>query len=670
MSSDRATRILKLHKTLTKHFQSSVPPANWTVLDLLVYAFLLENASSTAAARAFAQLKELYFDWNEVRVTRTDELAGRMRGIPDARDVVQRIRESLQSIFKEDFWSDIESLKKSKVKSAKKAMEGIDGTTPFVRAYLRQHVFGDNIIPMSRGATALLVAVRVITDVEADEDAVDGLENAIPVHKTFEFSSLLQEAGTKLLGSPRSRNLKAIIKEVNPSFKSSRARTMPAKTAPEQRNQVQSSRRHLSKPKTATTRRMEMRGRRIATAAEVGEQIWDRLFVQACISTIGFPQSVDDFFDMIWWRLDEFEDPGFALHMDVIIQQAERTANGEFDADATTIEAWTAPKWFTQGDIMFLYHSVRATKWSRMIAHRLRGMQSKIIRRRTGARAMSRKQRLHEWSDQIISRAIQQADAYGGSIFACGRCSGPIEREPVGDSYWKGAFYAPLNGLTVFARPLPLKSFEHLARITQTTITPLFRDGFSCIVESLSRENELPAYLSAARIGEESLREISAQNWRRINAECVVAFVTESQLREYFIDYLLNELKDAGTQVLKECACFRGGGHTGFADYFVMISGRWIPVEAKLNVLSELAIDDQLKQYLHLTAIKPTVAPNKGLTLPVASHAFCLVVDTHGIYLTSDGEWVGCTAGKPRIGRRDLPTLDVAVLRDEISKIE
>ena len=43
-------------------------------LEHLLYGCLLETARYDAADEAFAKLKELYFDWNEIRVTTVTEV--------------------------------------------------------------------------------------------------------------------------------------------------------------------------------------------------------------------------------------------------------------------------------------------------------------------------------------------------------------------------------------------------------------------------------------------------------------------------------------------------------------------------------------------------------------------------------------------------------------------
>src|SRR5436853_6628508 len=120
MSTNRASAIAKLYKVLKKHYKPIAPPSDRTALEHLLYACLLENARHEAADEAFAKLKELYFDWNEVRVTTVTELAEGMAGIPDASGAAQRVKKALQSIFEANYSFDIEPLKKQNLGKAEK----------------------------------------------------------------------------------------------------------------------------------------------------------------------------------------------------------------------------------------------------------------------------------------------------------------------------------------------------------------------------------------------------------------------------------------------------------------------------------------------------------------------------------------------------------------------
>jgi endonuclease-3 len=219
MTTNRTAAISKVYRVLKKHYKPAAPPADRTVLEHLLYGCLLENARFEAADEAFAKLKELYFDWNEIRVTTVTELAEGMGDLPDAGPAAQRVKKSLQSIFESGYSFDIEGLKKQNIGKSEKDLEKILGTSPFVRAYVTQNALGGHSIPVSKGALDVLYAAGVVTDAEADKGQVPGLERAIPKNKGVEFGSLLQQAGADLVGSPGSTKLKTALAEMDAEYK-------------------------------------------------------------------------------------------------------------------------------------------------------------------------------------------------------------------------------------------------------------------------------------------------------------------------------------------------------------------------------------------------------------------------------------------------------------------
>src|SRR5438132_8594655 len=68
--------VTQLFTTLGKHAKSK--PTERPVLEQFIYAMLRENATRENADQAFKNLKDRFFDWNEVRVSSTVEIAEMM----------------------------------------------------------------------------------------------------------------------------------------------------------------------------------------------------------------------------------------------------------------------------------------------------------------------------------------------------------------------------------------------------------------------------------------------------------------------------------------------------------------------------------------------------------------------------------------------------------------
>src|ERR1019366_7892879 len=99
----------QLFAALGKHARGK--PGDRPVLEQFIYAMVRENATRDAGDRAFKSLQERFFDWNEVRVSSTLEIAETLDGIlshPETR--AQRIVDFLQEIFETTYSFDLDPL--------------------------------------------------------------------------------------------------------------------------------------------------------------------------------------------------------------------------------------------------------------------------------------------------------------------------------------------------------------------------------------------------------------------------------------------------------------------------------------------------------------------------------------------------------------------------------
>jgi endonuclease III len=218
-ASNRSSLIAKTYKVLKKYYDPISPPADRTVLDHLLYACCLENASPEAADEAFARLQQAFFDWNEIRVTTVTELAETMSSLPDAAAAATRLKRVLQHVFEARYSYDIEALKKQNLGRAAKELEGIRGVTQFGVAYVTQHGLGGHAIPVSEGIVGVLQVIGIASETEARKQRVPGLERAITKSKGIEFASLLHQLGAEFYCSPHGANVKTIVLEIAPDAK-------------------------------------------------------------------------------------------------------------------------------------------------------------------------------------------------------------------------------------------------------------------------------------------------------------------------------------------------------------------------------------------------------------------------------------------------------------------
>ena len=217
-TNSRSQRITQLLKVLSKTFEP-VGPVDRPVLEHLLYACCLENSTPEIADEAFAKIQELYFDWNEIRVTSIKELSEVMKRLSDPVAAATRLTQCLQSVFESKYSFEIEELKKKNLGKAIDILKSIRGTTGFSVRYVAQHGLEGHSIPVNTGLYGALEVIGVITASEAAAGKAPGLERAIPKKKGAKTASLLHQLGTLFHQSPYSKQLRELLLSIAPDAK-------------------------------------------------------------------------------------------------------------------------------------------------------------------------------------------------------------------------------------------------------------------------------------------------------------------------------------------------------------------------------------------------------------------------------------------------------------------
>ncbi len=212
----RSSQFVKLHKILKKHYKPVAPDSSRPVLEQLLFACCLENASYEAAEESFAALVHNFYDWNEIRVSTARELAEVMPGVPDPAAAANRVKRVLQSVFETTYTFDLEELRKLNLGPATEKLGKLTGVSKFAVAYVVQSALGGHSIPIDHGAAQVLEITELISEEEAKELSVAGLERAIPKNKGVEFGSLLHQLAADFVANPFASRVREILVEISP----------------------------------------------------------------------------------------------------------------------------------------------------------------------------------------------------------------------------------------------------------------------------------------------------------------------------------------------------------------------------------------------------------------------------------------------------------------------
>jgi hypothetical protein len=99
------------------------------------------------------------------------------------------------------------------------------------------------------------------------------------------------------------------------------------------------------------------------------------------------------------------------------------------------------------------------------------------------------------------------------------------------------------------------------------------------------------------------------------------------------------------------------------------LNGKWIPVEAKLNILTERDILSQIAKYTRTDSFKPTKGKeqHKNKIFQASKVPICLIVDQSGVYLVSNNDFFNCRPGTPIWKREQLNPSTALTIRDWIT---
>jgi endonuclease-3 len=159
------------------------------VLEQFLYALCREGATRAKAERAYRNLREQFFDWNEIRVSSVRELAEVLLDLPDPEVRAQRIVDFLYEVFETEFSFDLEGLHKKGLKQAAKQLARYQAANDYVVASVIQKSLGGHAIPLDP-PTLRVIRRLGLTDGDPDdlEAARASLEHLVPKARGSQFS--------------------------------------------------------------------------------------------------------------------------------------------------------------------------------------------------------------------------------------------------------------------------------------------------------------------------------------------------------------------------------------------------------------------------------------------------------------------------------------------------
>lgn len=195
-ASDRQAILRKVMTILKKHYGGSVPKHDRNVLETMLFACCLEDASYEAADAAYQNLISSFHDLNEIRVSSISEVERSLESLDDAAWRAFRVRDILQYVFEEYYVFDFEALRRKTVDAAEKQLSKIKGLTPFVQLYTLQNSLGAHVVPMDDTLCRVVAWMGLIDPDSTPEQAAEEMKSAVRKSDAPLLCHLLRQLGT------------------------------------------------------------------------------------------------------------------------------------------------------------------------------------------------------------------------------------------------------------------------------------------------------------------------------------------------------------------------------------------------------------------------------------------------------------------------------------------
>ncbi len=194
-TTSKAQFLTEVQALLKSRYPLEPGPDKLSILESVVYGICHEDSTRKLASHALTQLKENFFDWNEIRVSSLEELQGTLKELDDAEGRAFRVRRFLRQLFEKTYGFSLDALLKKPQKESLKALEEYEAlSSDYLMATVTRLALAGHAIPLDAPAVRALTRLGVGDGEEADVVSLRAIvERAVPKNRGTEFADLLEE---------------------------------------------------------------------------------------------------------------------------------------------------------------------------------------------------------------------------------------------------------------------------------------------------------------------------------------------------------------------------------------------------------------------------------------------------------------------------------------------
>lgn len=163
-------------------------PAYEKSIEAMIYAVLCEYLDDQQANKALEKFTEHFVDWNDLRVSRPEEVAEVLgSNKPEYKKIASNLTQMLNAVFEKYDCLDIEHLKDMGKREAREELEKINELEPFCSNYFLMVCMDAHTVPLSDGMIQYLRTQKLIHPDADNADTQGFVERVLSSQYTYSF---------------------------------------------------------------------------------------------------------------------------------------------------------------------------------------------------------------------------------------------------------------------------------------------------------------------------------------------------------------------------------------------------------------------------------------------------------------------------------------------------
>jgi hypothetical protein len=193
------------------------PPQYEDPVDALLYATIREFFSETATKKMLTKLSKHFVDWNDMRVSRFEEIIEVLGGDdPVNRTIARTVRKSLNSVFEANDCISLDYFVELGKRKAKEELDKMESVSNYVAAYIILCCMDGHAIPINQRIVDFLKDNKLVHPDSDISDIQGFVERIISTSQGYLFFETIR---TMSEGSAKSAPVKAVKKTAKKTTK-------------------------------------------------------------------------------------------------------------------------------------------------------------------------------------------------------------------------------------------------------------------------------------------------------------------------------------------------------------------------------------------------------------------------------------------------------------------